>query len=215
MAAQIDDPPEGGTNVSDQTYSSEQVKALVAAAVAEATEDLQKKLDNFERSQEASEVEARIAAARAESEERVAELQGKLDAAVIEAEQLKAERDEVAAERDGILEWLKDEGEKAEREAEIARLKDERVEKVASVVTFPDDYVAERAEEWASLSEDDFAALLKDYEAIAAKAKAPSSTSLPKVTSMETARSETETGSAVREVLGFRRQGIDPRNVIA
>lgn len=203
--------PQGGADVSEKTYTEEQVQALVDARVASATEELRTQLDEFKQSQEASEVEARIAAAKSEADEQVAEIQKKLDEAVLKAEQATKERDE-------ILAWLENEKVNQEREAEVARLRDERKARVAEVVEFPESYVAERVEQWASLSEEAFESLLADYKAIAEKAGNGSGngSELPQVTAMEATRTnENGNGSSpVRDVLGWRRSGIDPRELV-
>lgn len=191
----------------DKTYSEDEVKALVTAAVAEKTDALQTELDEIRSGQKAEEVEARITDAKAEADAKVDEIQAKLDAAVLEAEQAKTERDE-------ILAWLKEESETAEREAEISRLREERKAKVAEVASFPEDYVEERAEKWAQMEEEAFEAMLSDYAAITAKSS--ESTELPKTTAMQAAREpDGKKESAISELLNLRREGVDPRQLVA
>lgn len=208
VATEID--PEGGTNVS-KTYEETEVQALVSAAVAKATEDLHKELDTFKTSQQAEEIEAKIAAAKAEGEEALAELQKKLDEAVLDAEKAKKERDELNA-------WLTEEATKIEQEAQVAALRDERVAKVAEVATFPEDYVKERADAWASLTDEAFEALLADYKAVASKEETPASPGpISRVSAMQATRETTngngKVGSAVREIIGMRTLGVDPRTI--
>jgi hypothetical protein len=200
----------GGNNVSDKTYSEDEVKAQVAAAVAEAVAPLQSELDKFRLGEETAAVEARITELRAELEAQVADLTSKLDAAVIEAQTAKQERDDIEA-------WLKAEDERVRQETEAASRRDTRIAQVAEVVTFPGEYVQERADKWASLSEEEFETLLADYKALAEKAGAPGTESpLPTATAMQAAREPsgtTKLGSAALELIRGRNVGLDPRTI--
>lgn len=189
---------EGGVSVSDETYTKEQVDALVASAVAEKTKSLEDQLAELKQSEEASEVEARVTAAKAEAEEKVAEIQAKLDAAVLEAEQAKTERDEIKT-------WLEGEKEKAEREAELAALTEERKAKVAEVATFPEDYMEERAPQWAEMTEEAFESLLGDYKAATAAKSPEKEEEVPKVTAMKATREDNgHKTSAASEIIRMR-----------
>jgi hypothetical protein len=189
---------EGGVSVSEKTHTEEEVKALVASAVAEQTKELERQLDELKQSEEASEVEARIATAKAEAEAQVAEIQAKLDAAVLEAEQAKTEHNE-------ILTWLNEEGEKAAREAELETLTDERKAKVAEVATFPEDYMNERAPQWAEMSEEAFESLLGDYKAVGAEKSTKKETEVPDATAMKATREDNgHKTSAASDVIRMR-----------
>lgn len=210
---------EGGTNVSEKTYSDEETQALVAAAVAKATTDLQTELDAFKAGEESAQMQAQIETikaelqvqideAKAEAETQVTELTAKLDAAVLEATQAKTERDEITT-------WLDTEAAKVVAEATMETVRAERIEKVAEVVTFPEDYVKERADKWASLDEDQFEALLADYKALGDKTT-KSSESPPRTTAMTAARESSDqstVGSALTGLIRGRSLGLDPRAI--
>ncbi len=191
---------EGGNDVSDKTFSDEETQALVAAAVAKATNDLQTELDAFKAGEESAQMtaqidaikadmQAQIDAAKSEAETQIDELTAKLDAAVAEGEKAKTERDEITT-------WLDNEAARVLEEATMATVRAERIEKVAEVLTFPEDYVNERADKWASLDEEQFEALLADYKTLDLKSKG-SPESPPRVTAMVASR-ETSDTSTVR-----------------
>lgn len=204
----------GGTHVSEKTYTSDEVEALVAAAVAKATEELSAELEGFKSSQETAEIDEKIAAAKAEAEAQVAEIQMKLDESVIEAQQAKQERDEIMA-------WLEATAADAALAAEVEARRESRIAAVAEVVTFPEEYVAERASKWAAQSDDEFEVTLADYRAIAEKLGTPAEegTSTPPAAAAMHATRETSNaptrkiGSAVQEVLRMRSLGEDPRDI--
>lgn len=208
---------EGGKNVSEKTYSDEETQALVAAAVAKATTDLQTELDAFKAGEESAQMQAQIETIKAElqaqiddaqatADTQIAEMTAKLDAAVLEATQAKTERDEITT-------WLDTEAARVVAEATQATVRAERIEKVAEVVTFPEDYVNERADKWASLDDEQFEALLADYKALGAK---KSSESPPRQTAMTAAREpsdQTTVGSALTGLIRGRSLGLDPRAI--
>lgn len=211
---------EGGNDVSDKTYSEEEIQALVSAAVAKATTDLTTELETFkagdaEAARQAElealkvDMQAQVDAAKAEAETQIADLTSKLDAAVVEAQTAKTERDEITS-------WLDAENARVLAEAEQATLRAERISKVAEVVTFPEDYVNERAEKWASLDEEQFEALLADYTTLGANAKSTTPGSPPRDTAMVASRETSDTsnvGSALRDLIEGRNYGVDPRAI--
>src|SRR5688572_824120 len=75
----------GGGSMSDKTFTEEELAAAVQKAVGEATSALQAKLTELENSQQQTEMDKGIAAAKAELQSSIDELQTKLDAAVLEA----------------------------------------------------------------------------------------------------------------------------------
>lgn len=197
-----------GGNVSEATFTQEDVDALVAAAIAKAVAPLQAELNGFKEGEQESAVEAQVAAVREEMEAQIAELTSKLDAAVLEAETAKTERD-------GITQWLETESEKIVQEAELATRRGDRITKVAEVVSFPEDYVKERADKWASLSDEDFEALLADYKALGIKPKSggtgsPLPTATAMVASRESAGGNGTVGSALKDLIQNRH---DPRAI--
>jgi len=202
----------GGIPVSEKTYTSQEVEALVAAAVAKSTEDLSQELSELKVTKESADTEGKIAAAKADADAQVTEIQKRLDEAVIEAQQVKQERDEIVAYFTEV--------EAAEAmKAEIESRQEERALRVAAIVTFPEEYVTERAEKWAALSDEDFDATLADYKALAEKiGQKPESQGIPHVAAMHATRETNgsgngKVGSAVREVLALRQLGVDPRDI--
>lgn len=192
-----------------QTYSKEEVDALVSKAVAEKTEELSKELETFKSSQTAAEVEAKIAEAKAEADEQVKDLQAQLDAKVIEAEAATKAKDEITA-------WLDAEKEEAEKAAEAEARTEERVAQVAEVADFPEDYVKENAARWAGMSDEDFSATLADYKAVAEKAVADAAANkgVPTKTALHASRETNGNGgSSAREVIRLREIGVDPREL--
>jgi hypothetical protein len=206
---------EGGNQVSDKTITEEESKALIAAAVAEATSEAQAKIAVLEAAAEEAakkappandddEDDAPYKKAKADLEEMTI----KLDAAVLEAEAAKRERDELAS-------WLQSEADKVVAEAEMATKRADRIAQVAEVVTFPEAHVEERADMWASLDDDKFEALLADYKALDVK-KPSDSGPLPHFTAMQAARDESDSsvvGPALRHLIRGSRSGVDPRAI--
>lgn len=188
----------GGSDVSDKTYTEDEI----AAAVTKATADLRAELDAFKTSAETAEVEARIAAAKAEADTKVAELETRIDTLVVEAEAAKTERDAITA-------WLDAEAAKVVAEAEAAARLDSRVAAVAEVITFPAERIAERSSTWASLNDEQFEALLADYKALDAKS---GTTTIATTTAMHATREgEGAPQSALADLIRGRNFGVDPR----
>ncbi len=207
---------DGGTIVSDKTITEEESKALIAAAVAEATAEAQSEIavlkaaaeeagkNPFAKKDDDEEDDEKYKKAKADFEE----LSVKYDAAVLDAENAKRERDEMAA-------WLQSEADKVVAEAEMATLKADRIAKVAEVVTFPEAHVAERADMWAALDDEKFEALLADYKALGDKQPSDSGP-LPHFTAMQAARDESGSsamGPALRHLIRGRATGVDPRKI--
>ena len=197
---------EQGGNVSDKTYSQEEVDALVAAAIASALEPLQAELNEFKAGQVSAEVEAQIAAAREEMEAQIAELTSKLDAAVLEAETAKTARDE-------IQQWLENVAAEEAAAAEVAERREARIAQVTEVVQFPEEYIEQRADKWAAATDEEFEALLADYKALAEKAKSTSESPLPKATAMVASRSGAGVESSGSAVMDLIRTRQDPRAI--
>lgn len=189
------------------TFTAEDVQAAVDKAVATATSALQAKVTELETSQQKSEMDAAIEAAKAEAQAVIDDLQAKLDAAVIEATQAKTEK-----------EALEQSIAAKEAEAEEAKIRegrrDERLTKLKDEAGFPEEYIKENADRFVAMDDEEFTARLEEYKALVAKAGAGSST-IPSQTALVASRQTTSTkpGSALREVLDLRRSGIDPRAV--
>lgn len=198
---------QSGDDMADKTFTEAEAQSLVANAVAEAVKPLEDQLTEFKGSQQTAEIEAKIAEAHAEGDAKVEELQKQLDTAVIEAQTAKDALEAQTA-------YLTDLAATAERDAEVARLRDERVEAVAEVASFPEDYVKTNAERWASMESEAFEALLEDYKAAGAK-PAPKSANetIPSSTALHASREEGGFTDAVKEVIRLRDQRVDPRHI--
>jgi hypothetical protein len=204
--AEIPDPGTGGT----MSYTEEELKAAVDAAVLSATAELVAKVRDFEAAAEASASEQQLEELTAAHEAEKTELQAKLDEAVLQA-QTEKER------ADGIVSWLEDEGVKAEEAALIAARKDERLTAVREAANFPDEYIESNADRWAAMSDEDFEARLGEYKVISGKTgDGKGGDTLPTKTALHASRDERTTttkASAVKELFALRRSGVDVRTL--
>lgn len=173
------------------------------AAVAEAVKGIQAELETIKAQATQSEVEARLA----EAEDSVKELQSQLDAAVLETQAAKQEKEE-------LLSWLESEKQAAEAAAELAARRDERLAKVAEVASFPEEYMQANADRWAGMPDDDFEAAINDWKTIGAKKESGDSTTPPpRQTAMVASRDDSGDVSVLKDVLNLRFTGVDPRRV--
>lgn len=132
-----------------------------------------------------SELEAQL------SHTQTAELQKKLDDAVLEAQTEREKREAVEAERE------KEKTDALEAEAAEAR-KAGRVDKVKeAALPFSDEYVSDNANRWAEMSDEEFGKCIEDWKQIASKEEP--STAIPRVTAMTASRDESvnNNGSAL------------------
>jgi hypothetical protein len=197
-------PHQGGEM---STYTKEDLDKAVAEALA----PLQKELDDMKQVQAQSEtanaiedLKAEHAVALTAAEESIKDLQSKLDAAVLEAQSSKEESTQLVAYLEGIV---AEETEKAEKE----QIKAERLEKLKSSVSFPDEYLEANADRFAAMSQEDFDAALADW-LVVAPAKEQESTE----TAFKASRTERVTAgshSTMREVMRLNLNGIDPRTL--
>lgn len=185
----------------------------LTSAVQEAVAPVKAELDALHASLAEGEVENRIDAIRAETETHVAELQAKLDAAEIRANEAEAARDEVFA-------WLRAEADAVAAAAEHAERTEARLALVKDSANFSDEYVAENIDRWVAMDDESFAALVEDWKAVQTAARASHEDAdlagIPVETAMDTARTTTTTtgsDSVVGEVFNLIRQGVDPRTI--
>lgn len=204
MSEVASDPDNNGGTMSDKTFTEDEVKVAVTAAVAEAVKPLQDKIASHEAASTEAEVDAKITAVREELEAQVAEIQLALDASTLDKEAAIVARDELVAFLDG-------EKAKADEEAETAKLRVERTAEVAKVASFPDDYIKANEERWSKMDDDAFVALLEDYKTFSANK--PGSTLVPATTTLNASREENTDKGVLHEVLTMRFSGIDPRAV--
>lgn len=192
-----------GGSMSTTTHTDEELKAAVDAAVAPHLA----RIKDLEASQQTSEVDAAVAAAKAELEGQIAELQTQLDAKVLEA-QTEKER------ADGITAWLDEEKVKAEQAALVDARKSERIDKVKEVASFPQEYLDANADRFAAMSDEDFEVALEGWKAISKPegSGGGGGDHIPDKTGLHAARDETtnkngKTSTAVKELIGSRRNG--------
>ena len=204
----------GDTGGSMPTYTEEDLKEAVAAAVKTATADLEAKVRDFEAAAEANETEQQLEELRQAHEAEKSELQAKLDEATLQAQNEKERAD-------GIVSWLEEEGVKAEEAATIAARKDERLAAVREAANFPDDYLDANADRWAAMSDEDFEARLGEYKVISGKTgegDGKGGDTLPTHTALHASRDERTTtkptkAPAVKELFALRRSGVDVRTL--
>lgn len=197
-SSDADDTGIQGGSESVKTYTEDEYNSVLAQVSA-----LEAKLSELEGAQHDSEVEAKIVEIKAAKDEN-AELQSQLDTALLEAEAAKGERDKV-------LEYLTEVQAEADKAAEIAQRRDERIALVKEQTSFPESRIEERADAWAAMDEAAFAAALEDWKTIAPK----SNGKIPDVsTALSSSRDDQAGTDALREVLGLRDRGIDARTIV-
>lgn len=194
-----------GGNVSDKTYTEQEINDLLAKVSG-----LEAKVTELTASSEATELDQRIAEAKAELETQVTDLQSKLDAAMAESGAHKKNYDE-------LTEYLDTEVKAAAEAAALEGRKAERVEAVKEVASFSDEYLDANAERFAAMSDEAFAAAIEDWkvvaEAASAKPASEKKTELPAATAMTAARDNTTDDNPLHEVLSLRSMGVDARTV--
>lgn len=194
-----EEPPEGGHV---ETFTPEQLQAAVDKAVAEATAPLQTKIVELEASKEKEATSQQIT----DFETKIADLETKLDAAVLDATQAKEEKE--------TLQKSWDDEKAAEEEAKtVAARKDERLAKVKEVACFPDEYVEQNADRFAAMSDEDWNARLDEWATLAKKDPSDKD-KIPSKTALTAARQETGGDSSSLGLLKeFRRVLVDPRTL--
>ena len=100
--------------------------------------------------------------AKAEADERVAELQGQLEAAVLEAQAAKTELADLTA----LLESEKEAAELAEL---YEAIKADRKAKIAEVASFPEDFLEANLDRWCAEDDEAFAARLEEWKVTSSK----------------------------------------------
>lgn len=189
-------------HMSDKTFTEDEV----AAKVAEATASLEDRIAELEATLEDSEVAEKIKEATAPLNEKIAELEADLDKATLRAE----EAEKTVEETEKYWKDLEtQEAVKAEREARKA----DRVEKVKEVASFSDDYIEQRADAWAELSDEDFAAVLEDWKAIATKSPKEGKKEEEIPETFLTATGKKSDNDAITALRTLRRKGVDPRQI--
>lgn len=178
--------PEEDTTETDErgemeTYTQSDLDAAVNAAVA----PLQSELSALREAGQREEIASQIDAVREEAAAEVAELKNKLDEAVLRA-------DSAEAEMANLVAFLEKAQADAEAEALKAQVKEERAQALRDNTSFSDEYIEERIEDFAAMTEEVFAARLEDFKVLSAASKAESAVTEEVVVE--------ESGLAVRNV---------------
>lgn len=195
-----------------RTYSEDEVRAQVSAAVDQAVGDLRTQLADLRSSQEQAAVEARITEAVAEAvtplTAQVTDLQTQLDAATLEAAAQTTRADGLQAAV-----------EQAATDAVIASRRDERLAQVKEAAPgFKEEYLTANADRWAAMEEPEFASRLEEYRA--ASTGVPAGDTIPTTSALQASTfdkgRETAAGgpkSAVHALGQLRRSGVDVRTI--
>jgi hypothetical protein len=193
-----------------EPYTQEEVEVYAAAAAAAATSDLQKRLAELSAQLQETEVGQAVAQAVADREAQVAELQAQLDtaqAARTAAETKLAETDRFWS--DAIAEH--------ERQAAFAARREVRIDAARQAAVFSEDYIVANADRFASMSDEDFAARLGEWQLIASSSTAGESvspTGAPASSALLASRAdEAEPRSALAYIGELRNKGVDPRTL--
>lgn len=165
-----DDDPEGG-QVTDKTFTQEQLDAAVSEAVAKASAGLQAQLEELQAKNTQAALDEAVAAAVAERDAKVTELSNQVDV-------LTAERDKARQDLQEQTDFLVAAKAEIDQKAEADARKDDRIAKVKEAVpTFTKEKIDERADEWAAMDEPAFDKFLTDLrEAAGANTGEPPST---------------------------------------
>lgn len=196
-----------GGSVSEKTRTEDEYNKLVSEVEA-----LKAQVAEYSATANEAEVDAKVSAATAELEQQVAALQAQLDTAVAEAETSKQQHEALVA-------FLEAEQAAQAEAAALEARKAERIEAVKEAAPFTDDYIAENADRWAGLSDDEFAAAINDWKAVAAKAAAAvtekADDDKDDIVPAETAmKASADKGSnPLVEVMDLRFTGQDIRNI--
>jgi DNA repair exonuclease SbcCD ATPase subunit len=182
-------------------------QAELDAAVAAASADLQKRLEELGAQVRDTEVGQAVAEAVAAKETEVSELQNKLDAA--EAARTAAENKLSETEK-----YWAETIAAAEDAAQVAARRDERVAEAKKAGVLADAYVDENADRFAAMSDEDFTARLDEWKAIAAAAGTKTG-DIPAKTALAAARATDEQPtSALSFIADLRRDRVDPKSLI-
>lgn len=193
--------PEGRGDNMGETFTQEELDAAVEAAVA----PVQAKLDELDKFLAESEVDDRVAAAQAEGEIKVAEIQAELDKAMNEAGTAREELE-------STLQYFADLQELAELNELYEARKLDRKTRVSEVASFSDDYVEANIDRWAAMADEDFEATIADWQAMPAQAaQEQEEQDFGRSTAMQNVRpaSSSSVASDLGDILAARKHGFN------
>lgn len=144
-----------------KTYTEDELTTAVKEAIAPVREAadteiaaLQSELDDL-----------RAAKANEDAESEAAEMQANLDRAEARAAEAESRVEE-------IMTWLDSERELTEIAEYLDAVKSDRVTAVKGISSLSDEQIESKIDRWAAMSDEDFAGLLEDLEAISTASKA-------------------------------------------
>lgn len=189
----------------NKTFTSEEL----AAAVALAVQPLKDKISELESKDAEAEVSGKIADAKAELETKVSDLQTAFDVKVAELATATQALEDVKA-------YLADVQTKADEAAAVEARKASRLEEVNENATYSEEYIAERADRWAAMSDEEFAAFVADLQAAGATKKDTKDDKIPADTRLKAGSekaNQDEPTTTLGSVLELRRAGHDARRI--
>lgn len=178
-----------------ENMSRETHEALLDKALREATADSSKQLDEAQAKLAGLESEkAGLEEANASLKTENAELSTKLDEAQVA---LKSAQDKVT-ELEGVIA-------KRDEAAKVAEIASARAEQVKKLGLFNEEYIAEKAQAWAGVSEEDWASRLEEWTKLRpAPAQADAASAMTGTSeSLTTGGSEQSNITATQRVLGL------------
>lgn len=196
-----------GDSMTDKTYTEDDFRAAVAAAV----KPLEDRLAELEGDKASEAFAAKLAEVVGPLEAKVTELQSALDVKEAEATAAKTEVEDIKS-------YLKSEKEAVDETAAKEARKADRVAKVAENASYKDEYIAEHADRWAAMEDADFDAFLDNLKAAGVKPaeKSEKDDEIPDQTILDSSReTANKDESALAGLLDLRRAGFDSRrNVV-
>lgn len=188
-----------------ESFTQEEVDAAVAAATAA----LHTRLEELGAQVQETEVGRAIAAAVADKETSISELQAQLDAA-------EAARTAAESQLTETKQFWVDAIATHEQELTFAARRDERITQAKEAGVFSEDYVADNADRFAAMADDDFANRLTEWRLIAAKPAEPVAPSkIPATTALSASQVDlTVPRTSQLGLIGeMRAKRIDPRTL--
>lgn len=190
-----------------ETFTQDELDAAVAAASA----PLQQRLAELEAQVQETEVGRAVTDAVAAKETTIAELQQQLDAAV--AARTTAESTLTETEQ-----YWADAIAAHEAAVELAARAQERAAKAKELGVFNDEYIAENAERFAAMTDEDFNARIEEWQLIASKREPvgfkAAVSNIPAQTALVASRPDaTATGSALGRLAELKARRVDPRTL--
>lgn len=197
------------TNCTQGGVMPEFTQADIDAAVAAATSPLQQRLTELEAQAQESEVGKAVSTAVADKETQITDLQTQLDTATAgrtaaESKLTETEQfwtDAIAAHQEAVT---------------IAARKETRLGQAAELKVFSDEYIAQNADRFAAMSDDDFAARIEEWKLIAAQHDVGEGSKPPAKTAMVASRTDQSSGdkgSALSRLAELRTRNVDLRTV--